>query len=93
MALSSEHLPSGTVIGGDFTIVRRLAEGGMGTVYIAVQQGTGAQRALKVMRSSLLDDTSLYQRFEQEARVGSLIKSDHVVHVVSAGVDDALGIP
>jgi serine/threonine protein kinase len=85
-------LIAGTVVGGQFEVVRPLAQGGMGAVCLARQAGTGARRALKVMHPHMLRDRALVGRFEQEARVGSLIPSDHVVHVVAAGVDEsALG--
>lgn len=83
----------GEVFGNDFEIVRPLSEGGMGAVYIARQRSTGRERALKLMHPELLADAKLRQRFEQEARIGSRVASDHVVEVIAAGVDEARGIP
>lgn len=90
---SFQLIPEGTVLGGDFEIVRLLRHGGMGSVYEAVQRTTGASRAVKVMRGALATDTRFRSRFEQEARVSSRIKSDHVVQVVSAGVDENHHMP
>lgn len=86
-------LPAGTVVGGDFVVVRPLDEGGMGAVYLVEQRSTGKTRALKVMHREIAADPGLQKRFEQEAKVGARIKSDHVVDVVAAGVDAALGLP
>ena len=86
-------LQPGTVIANDFRIVRPLSEGGMGSVFIADQLSTGAQRALKIVRRELLHDPRLRQRFEQEARVTANIASDHVVSVVAAGIDHATQLP
>jgi serine/threonine protein kinase/ferredoxin/hemoglobin-like flavoprotein len=83
----------GTVVGGEFEIVRAIGHGGMGAVYLATQRGTGAMRALKMMHAALAKDARLRERFVQEARVGSLVRSDHVVQVLGAGVDDATGAP
>ncbi len=83
----------GTVLGGDFRIERQLGAGGMGAVYVAEQLSTGRKRALKLMHPSLVSDTKLRERFEQEARVGAKIPSDHVVQVIAAGVDEACGAP
>jgi len=57
----------------------------MGTVFVAEQLSTGKRRALKVMHPGLVQDPLLRQKFAQEARVGSMIASDHVVEVVGAG--------
>jgi len=85
-------LPPGTTF-GEFRIVRPLAEGGMGAVYVAEQLSTGKQRALKVMHGGLMQDARLRERFEQEARVAARIDSEHVVEVVGAGVDVPTGTP
>ena len=65
----------------------------MGAVYVAEQASTGKRRAIKVMHPALVADPSLRERFVQEAKVGGLIASDHVVEVVGAGVDPTLGVP
>jgi len=65
----------------------------MGTVYVVEQLSTGKLRALKLMLPQLVSDPSLRKRFEQEARVGARIESEHIVDVVGAGVDAATGTP
>jgi TPR repeat protein/serine/threonine protein kinase len=77
----------------DYRIVRPLREGGMGAVYVVEQLSTGSQRALKLMHPQLVQDARLRQRFEQEARVGARIESDHIVQVLAAGVDPESGFP
>ena len=59
--------------------MRELKHGGMGTLYVVRQKSTGKQRALKLMLPTLVSDPTLRRRFEQEAKVGSLIESDHIV--------------
>lgn len=86
-------LEPGTVVARDFRVVRCLREGGMGSVYVALQLSTGAERALKLMHPKLAEDPKARERFMQEARIGSKIDSDHVVEVVAAGVDEELGAP
>ena len=83
----------GAIFAGDFTIVRRLAAGGMGAVYVAEQIATGRQRALKLMHPGLVGSPELREKFGLEARVGARIASEHVVEVVAAGVDAASGLP
>ena len=77
----------------DYEIVRHLAGGGMGQVYVATQVSTGRERALKTMHPQLSSNREYRDRFVAEARVGSKIKSGHVVEVVAAGIDDGTGTP
>jgi len=79
--------PPGTLFAQDFRVVRRLGEGGMGRVFVAEQVSTGAMRALKLMHPVLAHDERFVRRFEQEAKIGARIRSDHIVHVVAAGFD------
>jgi len=65
----------------------------MGVVYVAHQISTARERALKIMLGDLADNQDLKRRFEQEARVGAQIESEHVVEVVGAGIDAATGSP
>jgi tRNA A-37 threonylcarbamoyl transferase component Bud32 len=85
--VSTIDLSPGSIFAGQFRIVRPLAKGGMGAVYVVEQSGTGRERALKLMHPILIADEKSVERFEREARVGSLIDSDHVVEVVAAGVE------
>jgi hypothetical protein len=82
-----------TIIGEDFKILRRIGEGGMGVVYAAIQLTTGHERAVKIMHSPFALDVRARERFEQEARIGARIHSDHVVQVVAAGVDETSRTP
>ncbi|HEX7600573.1 MAG TPA: serine/threonine-protein kinase, partial [Polyangiaceae bacterium] len=87
------NLSPGTIFAGEYRIIQPLSAGGMGTVYIAEQMGTGKRRALKLMLPELVRDERLRARFAQEARVGARIDSEHVVEVVDAGVDTFTGMP
>ncbi|MBW2528733.1 MAG: serine/threonine protein kinase, partial [Deltaproteobacteria bacterium] len=87
------HLTPGAVLGGDFRLLEPLGRGGMGVVYRAEQRSTGKQRAVKVMHTLPVEGDKQRQRFEQEARVGARIRSDHVVEVIGAGVDEDAGVP
>jgi formylglycine-generating enzyme required for sulfatase activity/tRNA A-37 threonylcarbamoyl transferase component Bud32 len=89
----TDSMHTGRVIGGDFRVIRCLRAGGMGSVYHVEQLSTGAERALKVMRADLVGDEPTRQRFLLEARIGARIESDHVVDVVTAGIDPDLGVP
>ena len=85
--MSAIHLQPGTIFARDYRIESPLRTGGMGAVYVATQLATGTRRALKLMLPSFAADEASRRRFEQEARVGARIASEHVVQVVGAGVD------
>jgi serine/threonine protein kinase len=85
-------LPPNTVVGGH-RILSPLTAGGMGSVYIAEHLKTGRRRALKIMAPHFVSDDKLRGRFEQEAKIGALIDSDHVIEVHDAGVDPATDMP
>jgi serine/threonine protein kinase/hemoglobin-like flavoprotein len=87
------HLELDTVIGDDFKVVGRLGEGGMGVVFETIQLTTGYRRALKVMHAPFAMDQRARERFEQEARIGAQVLSDHVVQVVAAGIDERSAMP
>ncbi len=89
----TDPLAVGSLFAGEYRILRRLSEGGMGTVFVAEQISTGRERALKVMQRHLVADDRAHTRFIQEARISGHLDSDHVVAVVGAGVDRASGVP
>ena len=89
----SKRLVEGDVVGGDFEIVRLLGEGGMGSVYEVRQRSTSALRALKTMLPELARDEGFRNRFAQEAQIISKVESEHVVQVLSAGIDTNHGVP
>ncbi len=82
-----------SVFAKDYRVLRPLDEGGMGVVYVVEQISTGESRALKVMQPHLVSDAKTRERFLQEAKVRARIKSEHVVKVIAAGVDEATGSP
>jgi tRNA A-37 threonylcarbamoyl transferase component Bud32 len=86
-------LVPGMTVGGEYTVERELARGGMGSLCVARHLGSGKLRALKTMHARLIADDSMRSRFAREATVSAQIESDHVVEVLGAGVDPKLGIP
>lgn len=93
MSFDAAVLQQGTVFGRDFRILRALKSGGMGAVFVVEQLSTGRQRALKVMNPDLAQNPVTRERFVLEARAASQIDSDHVVEIVTAGVDEDTGAP
>jgi serine/threonine protein kinase len=76
---------------GRFRIERLLGEGGMGSVYRAVDAASGQVVALKLLKPELLADEAVQYRFRKEARVLAAVQSPYVANLVEAQLDDELG--
>ncbi len=87
------QLVPGMIFARDYRVLRHLSAGGMGAVYVVEQMSTQRQRALKIMLPDLVRDPKNRERFTQEATVGARIRSDHLVEVVAAGIDEATETP
>ena len=74
----------GTTI-GRYRLVRRLGEGGMGTVYLAEQgQPIRRQVALKVIKRGM-DSKQVLARFDAERQALALMDHPHIAKVLDAG--------
>lgn len=68
-----------------YRIVRPIGRGGMGVVYLAVQERLDRQVALKVLAPELAGDASFRRRFREEAELAAAVRSPFVVPVLDAG--------
>jgi serine/threonine-protein kinase len=75
----------GTVIGGRWQIVRRLATGGMSTVYAAVHKTTRFRVAVKILNLDASGMPEVRERFEREAAQGNEIEHEGVVKAIDDG--------
>lgn len=87
--LGSAQTP--TSIGG-YRVLRKIGEGGMGTVYEAEQVSPRRRVALKVIRSELATPT-LLQRFEREAEILGQLQHSGIAHVYESGDAGSEGRP
>lgn len=65
----------------------------MGAIYEAIHVETEGHHALKIMHAHLFKSEDLRERFRREARVTSKIKSDFIIQISDAGVDQATQMP
>ncbi len=77
----------GQILGDRYQIVRRIARGGMATVFEAVDVRLSRTVAVKVMHPGL-DGADVAARFDTEARAAALLSHPHVVGVFDQGCDD-----
>ncbi len=78
----------GRTLDGRYRVLSRIAEGGMATVYLAVDERLEREVALKVMRPHLVHDETFVSRFRREARSAAALSHPNVVAVYDQGEDD-----
>ena len=71
---------------GRYRLERELGAGGMGEVYVAIQEPLGRQVALKLMRAGLKGSSA--QRFEREAKSLAAITHPNIVTLFDYGRTD-----
>jgi serine/threonine-protein kinase len=74
---------------GEYRIMRRLGEGGMGSVYLAYHEGRDQQVALKILGDHLASNQGYVDRFYREAKSGSLLNHPNIVRTLNVGQDKA----
>jgi len=79
---------AGTILKDTYRIVRPLAEGGCGEVYLAAHTRLPGTFAVKVLRPSLTKDREALARFRQEAEITSTLRHPHIVQVFDFDVTD-----
>lgn len=75
---------SGTQL-GEYHLVRKLAEGGMGEVYEAVQLKLDRRVAVKLLSEELSREPEFLARFEREAKSAAALNHPNVVQVYDFG--------
>ena len=75
----------GTEVAGRYKVIKRLGEGGMGQVYLAMHEVIEKKVALKVLRPEYSEKPDIVTRFQQEAISASRIKHPNVLEVFDFG--------
>jgi hypothetical protein len=73
-----------------YRLERRLGRGGMGEVYLAIQERLARPVAIKVLHPRLGNDAAFVRRFEEEARAAAALNHPNVVTVYDVGFADGL---
>ncbi len=74
-----------TVLADRYRIIKKLGEGGMGSVYLAEHTTINKKLAIKVLSSEYSHKQDLVDRFLQEARAASMIDQENVVEITDFG--------
>ena len=77
----------GRVLGGRYTLEKRVGEGGMGVVYKGRDRVTDEVVAVKIIRSDIACEARAVQRFFREAKAASSLAHPSIVRVLDEGTD------
>ncbi len=73
-----------------YKLEKRIGRGGMGEVYLAVQERLARPVAIKVLAPKLAADAQFVQRFEAEARAAAALNHPNVVTVYDVGLHEGV---
>ena len=71
-----------------YRVVRKINQGGMSTVYLAIQISVGRVVALKVMNPQLNSDPAFSERFQREATIVGQLSHPNIVAIYDIGRHD-----
>jgi eukaryotic-like serine/threonine-protein kinase len=86
------ELQPGDIIEGRYQIIRTIADGGMGTVFLAEHVLIKRRVALKLLHADLASDLAMVRRFMNEASAAGTLGHPHIVESTDMGFTRA-GIP
>ena len=78
----------GRVLAGRYQINGFIGEGGMSRVWRALDQNTGKNVAVKVLREEYSEDESFIRRFDREAQAASRMSHPNIVNLLDVGVEE-----
>jgi len=73
---------------GKWRIFKELGRGGMGRVYLAQEEGTGRQAAIKVLAGELAQDIGFLQRFQREIETLGQLTHPNIVRFYESGYEN-----
>jgi serine/threonine protein kinase len=80
-------LPPMAVLGGKYTIISFLGQGGMGDVYLAWHEDLCCQRAVKVLPARASDRPEAIKRFRKEIEIQARVMHPNIAVAMDAGED------
>jgi hypothetical protein len=73
-----------------YRVGRRLARGGMGVLYLAIEPGLERRVALKLIAPEAAADEVFRRRFAEESKIAAAIEHPNVVPIYAAGEEDGV---
>src|SRR5690242_9110360 len=70
---------------GNYDLLEKIAEGGMGAIYRGRHRHSGQIVAIKIMPPNMAQNPVLLKRFEQEFRAASRLDHPNIVRAIDYG--------
>ncbi len=80
------ELAENVVVAGRFRLIRKLGQGGMGSVWLAQQTALDTQCAIKFIEGDHAHVPEMQARFEREAKAAAALRSPHVVQIIDHAI-------
>jgi TonB family protein len=80
-----DGVPGGQLLEGRYRLVRRIATGGMASVYVAEHTRIGRPVAVKILHAQYADDSECVRRFLDEGRTVGTLGHPHIVESTDMG--------
>lgn len=74
---------------GDYKLIKKIAEGGMADIYLAVKTGISGFRKLlilKLINSFFSRSEDFVKRFMDEAKIGAFLNHKNIIHIYDYGM-------
>lgn len=84
---NSPQFRRGQVVGGRYTVLNLIGQGGMGSIYKVHDNTLGEDVALKTLLPQFLDDKVVLERFYNEAKIARRLAHENIVRVHDIGED------
>jgi len=86
--VAAEDPRVGLLVQGRYRIIRKLGEGGMGSVFEGKHELIGRRVAIKTLHAHFAQNPELVERFHREANAATLVGNEHIIEVTDFGVFD-----
>jgi serine/threonine-protein kinase len=75
----------GQVVLDRYEVLRRIGSGGMGAVYVGRQKAVGRDVALKILRTDLMSNEHVRERFRREAEIIGKLRHPNTIQLIDYG--------
>ena len=82
--LMLKSVPSASIHIPDHTIIEKIGSGGMSSVYLGRQISLQRKVAIKVLKTLVMDDQDLAERFVHEAKTIASLDHPHIIAIYEA---------